>query len=498
MGRKSPNYHVDVDRKSESYRPGSVSSSDLSDVSSVGKKSNAPKIVAVIIVSLAIVAILVGVTVYLIDAEKAKQKVQREERIEEGIETEIDFGENAKAYIAEHETTEKLLDLSGKSDIYESLQRKLTKEQLEHLKQISQRKRFLENFQKSKQEEFLRPTEEEKEIISSLISNRKPHIANIGHRKKLPGQDLEFGGVGLFGNRHQAFPAVPHLHHGDETSDNHNNEESEMVTDDNPMTMKNLIKYRDDAADPIREDIYDMSSYIAQDEQPMPVQKLNKRPGPGPRRKLRNRNNYLRLGLEGFRRNEPVEVNVEESPLDKADMPAPSVGRMPDDEERPVVTRRPGGGQMVGVGEQGPSLATIDRRPGRPTFHHQGPLGGGGGPGMRPFARRRFRQPSGVHNINQDQIATESFQRKMLMEMSNKKQDEILSNFDSFLKIAGSELGFLRNVAKNITQSGKEVNLWEVLTAVNETVRKNPDSSIAQLMTKFEVRQLYGYMSWLL
>ena len=480
MGRKSPNYHVDVDRKSESYRPGSVTSSDLSDVSSVGKKShNAPKIVAVIIVSLAIVAILVGVTVYLIDAEKAKQKVEREERIEEGIETEIDFGENAKAYIAEHETTENLLDLSGKSDIYESLQRKLTKEQLEQLKQISQRKRFLENFQKSKQEEFLRPTEEEKEIISSLISNRKPHTANIGHRKKLPGQDLEFGGAGLFGNRHQAFPAVPHLHRGDETSENHNNEESEMVTDDNPMTMKNLIKHRDDA-DPIHEDIYDMSSYIAQDEVQQPMQKMNKRPGPGPRRKLRNRNNYLRLGLEGFRRNEPVEVNVEESPLDNVEMPSV------DDDERPVVTRRP---QMVGVGEQGPSLATIDRRPGRPTFHHQGPLGGGGGPGMRPFARRRFRQqPSGLHNVNQDQIATESFHRKMLMEMTNKKQDEILSNFDSFLKIAGSELGFLRNVAKNITQSGKEVNLWEVLTAVNETVRKNPDSSIAQLMTKFEVR----------
>ena len=83
MGRKSPNYHVEVDRKSDSYRAGSVTSSDLSDVSSVGKKSNnAPKIVAVIIVSLAIVAILVGVTVYLIDAEKEKQKVQREERIE--------------------------------------------------------------------------------------------------------------------------------------------------------------------------------------------------------------------------------------------------------------------------------------------------------------------------------------------------------------------------------------------------------------------------------
>ena len=102
MGRRSPNYHIEVDRKSESFRPGSVTSSDLSDTSSLGKnKSSAPKIVAVIIVSLAIVAILVGVTVYLIDAEKAKQKIERKERIVEGIETEIDFGENAKAYIAD-------------------------------------------------------------------------------------------------------------------------------------------------------------------------------------------------------------------------------------------------------------------------------------------------------------------------------------------------------------------------------------------------------------
>ena len=92
---------MEADRKSESFRPGSVTSSELSDSSSLGKKSSAPKIVAVIIVSLAIVAVLVGVTVYLIDAEKAKQKIERKERIVEGIETEIDFGENAKAYIDE-------------------------------------------------------------------------------------------------------------------------------------------------------------------------------------------------------------------------------------------------------------------------------------------------------------------------------------------------------------------------------------------------------------
>merc|ERR1712227_701051 len=100
------------------------------------------------------------------------------------------------------------------------------------------------------------------------------------------------------------------------------------------------------------------------------------------------------------------------------------------------------------------------------------------------------------HRHNKDQVATETQQmmmiqkRKMMAEMSSKKQEEILSNFDSFLKIAGSEMGLLRNVAKNITSSGKEVNLWEVLSAVNETVRKNPDSSIAQLMTKFEDKYL--------
>ena len=34
------------------------------------------------------------------------------------------------------------------------------------------------------------------------------------------------------------------------------------------------------------------------------------------------------------------------------------------------------------------------------------------------------------------------------------------------------------------------MNLWEILAAVNSTVRKNPDSSIAQLMGKFEEKYL--------
>ena len=452
MGRRSPNYHIEVDRKSESFRPGSVTSSDLSDTSSLGKKSSAPKIVAVIIVSLALVAILVGVTVYLIDAEKAKQKIERGERIVEGIETEIDFGENAKAYIADQlETTEKLVELSEGGDIYENLNRKLSKDQLDRLKQISQRRRFLENFQKSKQEDFLRPTEEEKQFISSLIANRKPSMANM--RQKSVESDLEFGGVGLFGNKHSPLPAVPR-------------EESQ---DDRTEMLESMKIPREDA-DPshANQDIYDMSSYMTAGSNPL------MKPGrPFPRRNLRLRTKLLRPGLEGFRRNEPLDIEVvsAEGETGSADRNGAIAG--------------PAGGQ-AGLERQmaGEGLATIDRRPGRPTFHHQGPPAG-----ARPGHRRRFRQRGGEpgREPGRDQLATDSFQKKMLYDMTARKQDEILSNFDSFLKIAGSELGFLRNVAKNITATGKEVNLWEVLSAVNETVRKNPDSSIAGLMTKFEV-----------
>ena len=449
MGRRSPNYHIEVDRKSESFRPGSVTSSDLSDTSSLGKKSSAPKIVAVIIVSLAMVAILVGVTVYLIDAEKAKQKIERGERIVEGIETEIDFGENAKAYIADQiETTEKLVELSEGGDIYDNLNRKLSKDQLDRLKQISQRRRFLENFQKSKQEDFLRPTEEEKQFISSLIANRKPSVANM--RQKSVESDLEFGGVGLFGNKHS--PG----HHASQASQGDGTE------------MLQSMKIPREDAEPVHanQDIYDMSSYMTAGTNPM------MKPGrPFPRRNMRLRaKGLLRPGLEGFRRNEPLDIEVvsaESEPRDVSNKNNAVIAGPAGGQDRPD-------GQMAGEG-----LATIDRRPGRPTFHHQGPPGG-----ARAQHRRRFRQRPGP---GRDQLATDSFQKKMLYDLTAKKQDEILSNFDSFLKIAGSELGFLRNVAKNITATGKEVNLWEVLSAVNETVRKNPDSSIAGLMTKFEV-----------
>lgn len=91
---------------------------------------------------------------------------------------------------------------------------------------------------------------------------------------------------------------------------------------------------------------------------------------------------------------------------------------------------------------------------------------------------------------NKQQLGAMAQNRLPLGIDMEQQQEQILSNFDTFLKIAGSELGALRSVARNITESGSDVNLWEILGAVNETVRKNPDSSIAQLMGKFEQKYL--------
>merc|ERR1719266_2893922 len=149
-------------------------------------------------------------------------------------------------------------------------------------------------------------------------------------------------------------------------------------------------------------------------------------------------------------------------------------------------------------------------------FHHQGPLGpldgpvaspaipgniqglGGSGPKAGPRQagfRRRLRNPQAMRlrqmETRNKQAADAVLQNRLPLGFNvEEQQEQILSNFDTFLKIAGSELGALRSVAKNITESGADVNLWEILGAVNETVRKNPDSSIAQLMTKFEQKYL--------
>ena len=40
----------------------------------------------------------------------------------------------------------------------------------------------------------------------------------------------------------------------------------------------------------------------------------------------------------------------------------------------------------------------------------------------------------------------------------------------------------IAEVARNLTAEGREVNLWQIMTMVNSTVRENPNSSLARLM----------------
>ena len=73
----------------------------------------------------------------------------------------MDFAETVNAFReANEDMTEKALldrlsasDLRKKADIYEGLSQ-LSEEQIKHKKNLNQRRRFLENFQKSKQEDF--------------------------------------------------------------------------------------------------------------------------------------------------------------------------------------------------------------------------------------------------------------------------------------------------------------------------------------------------------
>ena len=64
------------------------------------------------------------------------------------------------------------------------------------------------------------------------------------------------------------------------------------------------------------------------------------------------------------------------------------------------------------------------------------------------------------------------------------KRVGVLENMQQMITLAKNEIAVLRNLAKNITDNGKELNLWEILDAVNATVVDNPDSGIARLMRR--------------
>eukprot|EP00091_Calanus_sinicus_P014985 TRINITY_DN32811_c0_g1_i1.p1 TRINITY_DN32811_c0_g1~~TRINITY_DN32811_c0_g1_i1.p1 ORF type:complete len:207 (+),score=28.73 TRINITY_DN32811_c0_g1_i1:58-621(+) len=182
----------------------------------------------------------------------------------------------------------------------------------------------------------------------------------------------------------------------------------------------NLPSHRTEGEQPNGRDIYDMGSYVRHMQTPMMPNRGNT-----PRRNFRQRPRLLRPGLEGYRRKDNMEEmansmgSTEASgiPRGRYDLPVDNiemVGAQDEitdtnillKEERPIIPLH------KGQFENDPGLETIDRRPGRPTFHHQGPMNNNG-MGMRPFGRRRFRNPSAMQmrqglGTPQDQLATES------------------------------------------------------------------------------------------
>ena len=53
------------------------------------------------------------------------------------------------------------------------------------------------------------------------------------------------------------------------------------------------------------------------------------------------------------------------------------------------------------------------------------------------------------------------------------------------MDLSRSDVDVITEIATNITNSGKEANLWEILSRVNSTVKGKPNSKLAKLMARF-------------
>ena len=188
-----------------------------------------------------------------------------------------------------------------------------------------------------RQEDFLRPSAEEDAYISSLVASRRAQVeqgetmvrkeggeATPSSRGATTGastQDLEFGGVGLFGPQSDANYEVT------ERQDINNHQRQEETNPaSTPMTMQSMRGGN----------IYDMAAYVKPtQEESRPVNPTH------PRRAFRGRPR-VRPGMEGLRRMDPsMEQAVRRME-----------GRQQGEDERP----------MIPLLRNDPGLATIDRR----------------------------------------------------------------------------------------------------------------------------------------
>ena len=59
------------------------------------------------------------------------------------------------------------------------------------------------------------------------------------------------------------------------------------------------------------------------------------------------------------------------------------------------------------------------------------------------------------------------------------------SRLTRLVDLSRSDVDVITELATNITTSGKEANLWEILSRVNSTVKGRPHSKLGKLMARF-------------
>ncbi len=118
------------------------------------------------------------------------------------------------------------------------------------------------------------------------------------------------------------------------------------------------------------------------------------------------------------------------------------VGEEEEDEER-------GQEELVQVGE---GLTTLDRRPGRPVFHHLGPPGPGLPRNQAAFRRRQklmeLRRRQNVLQRRLGMLTQQQQQREQVVVNPVVKAKMMLRKFGDFVDLAKSEVAMIRNIAR--------------------------------------------------
>ena len=552
MGHKSDSstasghHHHHQHRRVRTHREPSVhslSSSDISSEASSIHRRSTPKIAAVIITAIIVIAGLVGITVYLIDSDRFEKKAA-------AASEEIKISEVERVNVFDRRRNDAALDYQTYHDDSASVMQKhqLNNHQMNHhyrKKNLGYRdgkdpegpERLYEDYSYDEDEDTEPESPHHQEDINhGSHNNKKMELVVDGTGDRLDFFGREALGSGMFGEQ-QFVEEIPKslvtetellktsASHEDEVANHralhhdvhhHNNQavQQQSTQQQSRPPPFGFKRQYEEQTEPTQEggeesqwpeevserrtDFYDMSQF---QDRPFPfAPHHNHRRLP-----LRPRQKFFRPGTlmqnpHASNRQvaaaevQDLQVSEEETMAEGSD----ANHSLPPNGSRggihvPVSSSEPVKKQLLPqqIRKQpmgyGGALTNLDRRPGRPAFHHMGP------PRFGPAMRRRFQQQMINRRLGLAAAAA-SNQKPSVVLPPNAAQfpanpvllaKKLLSQYDSFIAIAESEAQVLKNIAVNITAQGKEINLWEMLNAVNATMKDNPDSAIGKLMNRF-------------